>query len=94
MTDGSFLSLYFQLTLPTFPVVVKIGHAHSGMGKVRLGPAGIAGWGTGYLLSPLSPVQQMQLLSPGKRRKKESGVGVGVGDTWREGIPWDLGLCL
>lgn len=31
----SFL-LCFQLTLPTFPVVVKIGHAHSGMGKVRL----------------------------------------------------------
>lgn len=28
--------LFFsQLTLPTFPVVVKIGHAHSGMGKVR-----------------------------------------------------------
>ena len=30
--------LCFQLTLPTFPVVVKIGHAHSGMGKVRPGP--------------------------------------------------------
>ncbi|TKC41608.1 hypothetical protein EI555_001059 [Monodon monoceros] len=25
-----------MLTLPTFPVVVKIGHAHSGMGKVRV----------------------------------------------------------
>ncbi|XP_026532092.1 synapsin-2 [Notechis scutatus] len=25
-----------QLTLPTFPVVVKIGHAHSGMGKVKV----------------------------------------------------------
>ncbi|KAK7826359.1 hypothetical protein U0070_021373 [Myodes glareolus] len=24
------------LTLPTFPVVVKIGHAHSGMGKVKV----------------------------------------------------------
>ncbi|XP_023074182.1 synapsin-2 [Piliocolobus tephrosceles] len=25
-----------MLTLPTFPVVVKIGHAHSGMGKVKV----------------------------------------------------------
>lgn len=25
-----------QLTMPTFPVVVKIGHAHSGMGKVQM----------------------------------------------------------
>lgn len=23
----------FQISMPTFPVVVKIGHAHSGMGK-------------------------------------------------------------
>lgn len=30
----SFLYI-FQITMPTFPVVVKIGHAHSGMGKVR-----------------------------------------------------------
>ena len=37
--------LCFQLTLPTFPVVVKIGHAHSGMGKVRPGPAVLWGWG-------------------------------------------------
>ena len=26
--------LIFQLTTPRFPVVIKIGHAHSGMGKV------------------------------------------------------------
>lgn len=26
----------FQITTPSFPVVVKIGHAHSGMGKVML----------------------------------------------------------
>ncbi|XP_010292595.1 PREDICTED: synapsin-2-like, partial [Phaethon lepturus] len=25
-----------QLTMPTFPVVVKIGHAHSGMGKIKV----------------------------------------------------------
>lgn len=29
----SFISV-FQISMPTFPVVVKIGHAHSGMGKV------------------------------------------------------------
>ncbi|KAH0519710.1 Synapsin-2 [Microtus ochrogaster] len=27
---------HWILTLPTFPVVVKIGHAHSGMGKVKV----------------------------------------------------------
>uniref|UniRef100_A0A8C1REH9 Synapsin IIb n=1 Tax=Cyprinus carpio TaxID=7962 RepID=A0A8C1REH9_CYPCA len=26
----------FQISMPTFPVVVKIGHAHSGMGKVKV----------------------------------------------------------
>ena len=30
------LKLYFQLVTPKFPVVVKIGHAHAGMGKVRV----------------------------------------------------------
>lgn len=29
-------SHFFQITTPSFPVVVKIGHAHSGMGKVIL----------------------------------------------------------
>lgn len=28
------LSFVFQLTTPNFPVVVKLGHAHAGMGKV------------------------------------------------------------
>lgn len=27
--------LFPQLTTPNFPVVVKMGHAHAGMGKVR-----------------------------------------------------------
>eukprot|EP00079_Xenopus_tropicalis_P031633 XP_017945404.1 PREDICTED: synapsin-2 [Xenopus tropicalis] len=27
---------FFQLAMPTFPVVVKIGHAHAGMGKVKV----------------------------------------------------------
>lgn len=27
-------TVYLQITTPSFPVVVKIGHAHSGMGKV------------------------------------------------------------
>ena len=31
-----FLFSLFQLITPKFPVVVKIGHAHSGMGKVSL----------------------------------------------------------
>uniref|UniRef100_A0A4W2GZN3 Synapsin II n=1 Tax=Bos indicus x Bos taurus TaxID=30522 RepID=A0A4W2GZN3_BOBOX len=38
-TDGHSPAEYLlqlQLTLPTFPVVVKIGHAHSGMGKVKV----------------------------------------------------------
>uniref|UniRef100_A0A4W3K9B9 Synapsin III n=1 Tax=Callorhinchus milii TaxID=7868 RepID=A0A4W3K9B9_CALMI len=26
----------FQLTIPSFPVVVKLGHAHAGMGKVKV----------------------------------------------------------
>lgn len=31
------LPVFFpQLTMPAFPVVVKIGHAHSGMGKVQM----------------------------------------------------------
>ena len=31
--------LLFQLITPKFPVVIKIGHAHQGMGKVREGDA-------------------------------------------------------
>lgn len=27
---------FLQITSPQFPVVVKMGHAHSGMGKVNL----------------------------------------------------------
>ncbi|OCT58720.1 hypothetical protein XELAEV_18001862mg [Xenopus laevis] len=27
---------FLQLAMPTFPVVVKIGHAHAGMGKVKV----------------------------------------------------------
>lgn len=30
------LVLLLQISSPRFPVVVKMGHAHSGMGKVRL----------------------------------------------------------
>lgn len=29
------MMLLFQISSPRFPVVVKMGHAHSGMGKVR-----------------------------------------------------------
>lgn len=29
------MALLFQISSPRFPVVVKMGHAHSGMGKVR-----------------------------------------------------------
>lgn len=28
--------LWLQISSPRFPVVVKMGHAHSGMGKVRI----------------------------------------------------------
>lgn len=28
----------YQVTMPAFPVVVKIGHAHSGVGKVTFKP--------------------------------------------------------
>lgn len=38
-TGNSFFTYFFQsvfqISMPTFPVVVKIGHAHSGMGKVE-----------------------------------------------------------
>lgn len=30
------IMLLLQITSPRFPVVVKMGHAHSGMGKVVL----------------------------------------------------------
>ncbi|XP_073682100.1 synapsin-2b [Garra rufa] len=37
LVDQSFYSNYRDMiSMPTFPVVVKIGHAHSGMGKVKV----------------------------------------------------------
>ncbi len=34
--NSVFDTVPLQITSPRFPVVVKMGHAHSGMGKVRL----------------------------------------------------------
>lgn len=31
-----YVFVYLQVTSPSFPVVVKMGHAHAGMGKVSL----------------------------------------------------------
>lgn len=30
------LIFFFQMTAPRFPVVIKIGHAHGGLGKVKV----------------------------------------------------------
>ncbi|KAG9353031.1 hypothetical protein JZ751_017607 [Albula glossodonta] len=35
-TIASIAPAALRITMPTFPVVVKIGHAHSGMGKVKV----------------------------------------------------------
>ena len=40
-----------QMVMPKFPVIVKIGHAHAGMGKVRV-----------YVSNEMLPIQ-MELAS-------------------------------
>jgi len=40
MLSLSLFERLIQLVMPNLPVVVKIGHAHSGMGKVRYDSTG------------------------------------------------------
>jgi len=48
--------LLFQITCPRFPVVVKMGHAHSGMGKVVLLKCLLNSIWAHYLLDRYMPV--------------------------------------